>query len=140
MIVSKGFQYGENYMKKMLVVGVAVAMTGCATMTPEQRSERSMRKAMAMPPATLCYAILLLEGTPPEAYRAAELRGIDCSSPVMVELAQAKQQEILVQQAANREAYRNMQNLGTAILQQNQINRPRPLTNCMMVGNTMSCY
>lgn len=128
-------------MKKMVLAGmVVVAMTGCATMTPEQRSERSMRKAMAMPPATLCYAILLLEGTPPEAYQAANQRGINCSSPAMVALAQAKQQEILAQQAANREGYRNMQNLGTAILQQNQMNRPRPMTSCMMVGNVMSCY
>lgn len=132
-------------MKKMVMVGVVISLTGCALfMSPEERQarreRRAMESAMSMAPVSLCYAILLRDDTPQQYSQAAEQRGINCASPEMVELVKAKQQANISTQAANREAYRNLQNIGTSILQQNQANRPRPLTNCMMVGNMMSCY
>lgn len=127
-------------MKNMVMVGVACLVAGCSTMTPEQRSADNLIKGLTMAPANLCYAILMGNNTPPEARKAAGMRNIDCNTPQMMELVMAKHQEALAAQAANREAYRNLQNIGTSILQQNQANRPRPLTNCMMVGNMMSCY
>lgn len=124
----------------MMVAAATVLLNGCSALTPEQRAERNFAKAMAMAPATLCYAILFRSETPPQAQQAADQRGINCTSPQMVELAKAKQQEVLADQAAKQDTYRNLQKIGTSILQQNQANQPRPLTNCMMVGNMMSCY
>jgi len=126
--------------KLILAMAIAAVVAGCSSLSPEQRAERNFAKAMAMAPATLCYAILFRSETPPQAQQAADQRGINCTSPEMVELAKAKQLEVLADQAAKRDASRNLQNLGASIMQQGQANQPRPLTTCTMVGNTMSCY
>ncbi len=126
----------------MLIVVVSLAMAGCALfMTPEEREarrhQREAARATAMSPVNLCYKAAFEDGLPPEYLRAIVDRNIRCDSPQMQELLAAKRQAEAVQRASDQSHYQDMQNLGTAILQQNQPQKP---TRCTWVGNVMTCY
>jgi len=117
------------------MVSACISLSGCAVfMTPEERSENRYNAAMSRSVVNLCYGILVDGNVYPEVLRAAKERGVDCFSPEIVSLVNAKQQADAIKQSApSAPAYPVRAPVYPAYT-------PPKQTTCSFIGNTMTCY
>lgn len=120
---------------RIATVATCISLSGCAVfMTPEERSENRYNAAMSRSVVNLCYGVLVGGSVYPEELRAVKERGVDCLSPEIVSLVNAKQQADAIKQSApSAPAYPVRAPVYPDYT-------PPKQTTCRFIGNTMTCY